>query len=233
MAWDDDAPIPTPADCAPAPVVPCPDPPLPQAAPIALVDKCAPDGRAIFLVYQPGAPDNGPCPPVAGTPPVPGYLGWIDVTADPNILIAGAPPFVVSDCAGRMDTELGGVWCVVDDITGAEVAPFNVVWEVTRDSVTGAILAARWVTPDTAVTFVPPPGITVRRCTQKSATPITVCDTATATPFVRWFASDTRTVIADTTADGTTYTPVGVVVVGECPCTTEPPIGVITDLNLL
>jgi hypothetical protein len=153
----------------PAPAVPCTAPLLPETEPIAFVSGlCSADGRPISLAYAPGKPNNLPCPPVAGVPTLPGYIGWIDVTVDPSIVIPGPPPAGVSACVGRFDFELAGVWCVVD-VDGTPVPPFSVLWEVQRDEVTGAITGGQWVVPPTGAPFSPSATQFVKRCDPASS----------------------------------------------------------------
>jgi hypothetical protein len=88
-------PLPAPL-CPP----PCAAPPILGHEPVEIVLLCKPDGSPVGLVYAPGEANNVPCPPVAGSPAMPGYLGWVDLTLAPGVLVAGLPPAGTSACVG-------------------------------------------------------------------------------------------------------------------------------------
>jgi hypothetical protein len=223
-------PQPLPDDCD-APV--CASPALPETEPIAFVSGlCTADGRPISLAYAPGKPDNTACPPIAGIPALPGYLGWIDVTVDPTVVVAGPPPAGVRTCGEHFDFELAGIWCVVDP-AGLPVAPFSVVWELQRDESTGAIIGGQWVIPPTGAPFAPSASAIVKRCPtiELDVVGIPESDYCVADGLIvsAWKRREYRTIdnatglatstVVEWSPDGVTWqtaTPTGVLTPGQC-----------------
>ncbi|MGL4300211.1 MAG: hypothetical protein ACRCW4_14165 [Candidatus Neomicrothrix subdominans] len=159
MAVDCDPPIPP---APPSDPNACPFPPLPETEPITIVDGlCTTDGRPVWLAYAPGRPNNAACPPTPGAPAIPGYLGWIDPTVDATVVNTTPEPVLVQ-CGEKLDFELNGIWCVIDDATGLSAG--NVVWELQRDEISGAIITGQWLSVPDGAPFTVPAGHHVDRC---------------------------------------------------------------------
>jgi hypothetical protein len=213
----------------PVPPVPCGFPKLSETEPVSFITGlCTADGRPVSLVYAPGKPDNVPCPPVAGLPVMPGYIGWIDVSVDPSVLNTGNPPVGLRTCGEHFDFELAGIWCVVN-AAGDLVAPFSVVWELQRDESTGAIIGGQWVTPPNGTPFVPSATQFVKRCPTVELDQVAVPETIYCANGISYVKRTTRTVdnatglatveLVEWSSDGTTWSttkPIGVKP-GECP----------------
>jgi hypothetical protein len=185
-----------PACGPPEPILvpPCVSARLVETEPIAFINGlCTADGRPVSLAYAPGKPDNVPCPPVAGLPAMPGYIGWIDVTVSPSVVNPGVPPVGLRTCGEHFDFELAGIWCVTD-AAGYPIAPFSVVWELQRDENNGAIIGGQWVTPPNGTPFVPSATQFVKRCPSIELDQVAVPETIYCANGVSWAKRTTRIV---------------------------------------
>jgi hypothetical protein len=200
----------------------CPDPPIAGRDPVSVVaGHCLADGTPILLVFAPGAPINSTCPPIAGTPAIPGYVGWSTVAA-PGTVTPGAPPAGVGLCGQRTwDHE---IVCDVDPLTNAVIAVYS--WVLTVDATVDPPVAT-WsaVTPGTAAPYVPT-GV-ARFCgnerVELDASPgeqSTICAGIITYGTPVW---STDAVAWSVTA------PAGPVSLGPCPCPPILPLGVLTD----